>query len=252
MLAAALVGLALLAVPLVALLVRVPWSAVPRLVTDPDVADALRLSLLTSGAAALLAALLGVPLAYLLARVDFPGRRLARGLVVLPMILPPVVGGLALLMAFGRRGVLGGFLESAFDLSLPFTTAAVVVAQTFVALPFLVLTVEGGLRSLDRRYEEASATLGAGPWVTFRRVTLPLLTPAIGAGAVLAWARALGEFGATITFAGNVPGRTTTMPTQVFLTLQSRPEEALTLSVLLLAVSLGLIIGMRERWFHRP
>src|SRR5690242_12758138 len=166
----------------------------------------MRLSLVASLSATLIAVVLGVPLAWILARLQFPGRALLRGLTLLPMVLPPVVGGVALLFAFGRAGVIGGWLERWFGIHLPFTTAGAIMAETFVAMPFLVVTVEAGLRQMDRRFEDAARTLGARRWTVFWRVTLPLIRPALIAGAVLSWARALGEFGATITFAGNFPG----------------------------------------------
>jgi molybdate transport system permease protein len=159
-----------------------------------------------------------------------------------------VVGGVALLLAFGRRGILGSWLDATFGITLPFTTTAVVMAQSFVAMPFLVIAVEGALRGADTRYEEASATLGAGRWTTFRRVTLPLVAPGVAAGAVLCWARALGEFGATITFAGNFPGRTQTMPVAVYLALETDPSAAIVLSLLLLVVSVVILASLRDRW----
>jgi molybdate transport system permease protein len=212
------------------------------------VRDALRLSLVCSLSATALSAALGVPLAWVLARSEFPGRRLVRALTTLPMVLPPVVGGVALLLAFGRRGLVGQWLYQWFGVQLPFTTAGAVLAETFVAMPFLVLTAEAGFRSADRRLEEAARTLGARPGTVFRRVTLPLVGPSLAAGAVLCWARALGEFGATITFAGNFPGRTQTTPLKVFLLLESRPDAAIVLSLVLLAVSLVVLVGLRTRW----
>jgi len=164
------------------------------------------------------------------------------------MVLPPVVGGIALLLAFGRRGVLGAWLDSTFGVRLPFTMAGVIMAETFVAMPFLVLTVEAGLRSMDRRYEEAARTLGASRWRVFLRVTMPLIAPSLVAGAVLCWARALGEFGATITFAGNFPGVTQTMPLAVYLLLESNQQASFLLSLLLLGVSLAVLVGLRHRW----
>jgi molybdate transport system permease protein len=175
-------------------------------------------------------------------------RRLLRALTTLPMVLPPVVGGVALLLAFGRRGLIGAPLLQLFGIQIPFTTAAAVMAETFVAMPFLVIAVEAGLRSLDRRYEEAARALGAGGWTVLTRVTIPLLRPAIFSGAVLCWARALGEFGATITFAGNLPGRTQTIPLAVYIALETHPEGAIVLSLVLLAVSLAILVGMRDRW----
>jgi len=202
----------------------------------------------TSLSATALSILLGVPLAMVYARARFRGLRVVRALTTLPMVLPPVVGGVALLVAFGRRGIVGQFLDSAFGIRIPFTTAAAVLAATFVAMPFLVLTVEAGLRSMDRRYEEAARSLGAGRWMVFRRVTLPLVAPSLYAGAVLCWARALGEFGATITFAGNVPGSTQTLPLAVYLALETRPEAAIALSLVLLLLSLVVLVALRDRY----
>ena len=235
-------------VPLVGLVVRTPWGDALTELTAPETLEALRLSLVASLSATTLALLMGVPLAWVYARIEFPGRNLLRALTTLPMVLPPVVGGFALLLAFGRRGLLGGWLDSAFGITLPFTTAGAVMAETFVAMPFLVLTVEAGLRSMDRRYEEAARTLGAGRWTVFSRVTMPLIAPSLLAGAVLCWARALGEFGATITFAGNFPGVTQTMPLAVYLLLETNPEASFVLSLVLLCVSVGVLVGLRHRW----
>jgi molybdate transport system permease protein len=243
----ATIAAAFLVLPLLGLLIRAPWSGLPRLLTDPLVAEALRLSLLSAVLATALSLVFGVPLAWVLARAEFPGKVLLRALVTVPLVLPPVVGGVALLLAFGRRGIVGRYLDSWFDYTIPFTTTAVVLAETFVAMPFLVLTVEGALRAADRRFEEASATLGASRWTTFRRVTLPLIAPSVLAGAVLCWARALGEFGATITFAGNYPGTTQTMPLAVYLALESDPEAAIALSLVLLAVSVAILVALRDR-----
>ncbi|WSM79415.1 ABC transporter permease [Streptomyces cellulosae] len=248
LLAPALLGLAFLLVPLLALVVRAPWSDLPEQLTSPAVWDALRLSLVCATTATALSLVVGVPLAWLLARTDFPGRSLVRALVTLPLVLPPVVGGVALLLALGRNGIVGQWLDEWFGITLPFTTAGVVLAETFVALPFLVISVEGTLRAADPRFEEAAATLGASRFTTFRRVTLPLIAPGVAAGAVLAWARALGEFGATITFAGNFPGRTQTMPLAVYLALQNDPAAAIALSLVLLAVSVAVLAGLRDRW----
>ena len=195
-----------------------------------------------------LSILFGVPLAWLLARVRFPGRAAVRALCTLSMVLPPVVGGVALFFALGRRGLVGQWLDRWFDIRLPFTTTAVVVAQTFVAMPFLVITVEAALRQLDPRYEDAARTLGASRWYAFRRVTLPAIRPALIAGAVLAWARALGEFGATITFAGNFPRTTQTLPLLTYLKLESNPPEAIIISLLLMTVSFAVLIVLRDRW----
>jgi len=244
----ALAGLAFLTLPLAGLLLRTPWGQLPARLTAPGVLDALRLSLLTATAATVLCLLLGVPLAWLLARTRFPGRGLIRALVTVPLVLPPVVGGVALLLVYGRRGLVGGWLDSAFGVTLPFTTTAVVLAEAFVAMPFLIIAVEGALRGADPRYEEAAATLGASRWTTFRRVTLPMVGPGIAAGSVLCWARALGEFGATITFAGNFPGRTQTMPLAVYLALEQDLDAAIVLSLLLLTVSVVILAGLRDRW----
>nr|WP_155829795.1 ABC transporter permease [Glycomyces tenuis] len=248
----ALLGLAFLTLPLAGLLIRAPWSTMPQRLAEPEVLEALRLSVFTATAATVLCLVFGVPLAWLLARVDFRGKGLVRALVTVPLVLPPVVGGVALLLVFGRNGLVGGWLDEAFGVSLPFTTAGVVAAMAFVAMPFLVVSVEGALRGADARYEEAAATLGAGRWTVFTRVTLPLVAPGIAAGAVLSWARALGEFGATITFAGNFPGRTQTMPLAVYLALETDLEAAIVLSLILLAVSVTVLACLRDRWTAAP
>jgi molybdate transport system permease protein len=246
----ATLGALFLLVPLIAILVRAPWSALPRVLSDSHVLTALRLSLESATAATVVSLLLGVPLAWALARVRRRGVAVLRALVTLPLVLPPVVGGVALLLALGRRGLVGEHLSSWFGISLPFSTPGVVVAETFVAMPFLVITVEGAFRAADRGLEEAAATLGASRLAVFRRVTLPLVAPSLAAGAVLCWARALGEFGATITFAGNFPGRTQTMPLAVYLALESDPDAAIALSLVLLAVSVLVLAGLRDRWLR--
>jgi len=235
--------------PLVGLLWKAPWSHVVDDLATSTVGTALRLSLVCSLGAMAISALLGIPLAWVLARVDLPGRNLLRALTMLPMVLPPVVGGVALLLAFGRNGLVGQWLYKATGFSLPFTTAGAMLAEAFVAMPFLVLTVEAGLRSADRRLEDAAATLGATRWMTFRRVTIPLVAPSLFAGLALAWARALGEFGATITFAGNFPGTTQTVPLAVYVALESQPDVAIVLSLLLLALSIVVLVSLRDRWF---
>ena len=245
---AAAAAVALVALPLAGLLQRTSWSTLGEDLTTPVALDALRLSLVCSVAAAALSVLIGLPLAWVLARVPFRGRSLVRGLVLLPLVLPPVVGGVALLSAFSRRGLVGTYLYDWFGVQLTFTTAGAILAETFVALPFFVITAEAGLRSVDRRLEDLAATLGASPARVRREVTLPLVAPSLVAGAVLAWARALGEFGATITFAGNVAGRTQTLPLAVYLELDSNPEVAVALSLVLLVVSLVVIVALRERW----
>jgi molybdate transport system permease protein len=245
----AAVGVAFLAIPLAAVVLRAPWRTLATHLSDPGVLTALRLSLVCSLGAVALSIVLGTPLAWLLARVAFRGRNLVRALVIMPMVLPPVVGGVALLLAFGRHGLVGQWLDRALGVTLPFTTTGAVVAEAFVAMPFFVITLEAGLRAGGRRYEDAAATLGAGRWTTFLKVTLPLAVPSIIAGAALAWARALGEFGATITFAGNLPGTTQTLPLAVYLALQNDAETAMALSLVLLAVSLVILVALRRRWF---
>lgn len=246
----ALVAVLFLMVPVAALLVRAPWGALGRILSGSEVVDALRLSLGCATAAMLISLILGVPLAWLLARGRWRGISLLRALVTLPLVLPPVVGGVALLLAFGRQGVVGRTLEDWTGVTLPFTTAGVIMAETFVAMPFLVITVEGAFRAADRGFEEAAVTLGASRLTVFRRVTLPLIGPSLVAGSVLCWARALGEFGATITFAGNFPGRTQTMPLAVYLAMESDPDAAIALSLVLLVVSIVVLVGLRGRWLR--
>ncbi len=247
------VGLAFLVLPLAGLLVRTPWSTLLERLAAPGVLTALRLSLQTATIATIICVLLGVPLAWLLARVEFPGRKLIRALITVPLVLPPVVGGVALLLVFGRRGLVGAWMYNTLGIQVPFTTTAVVIAEAFVAMPFLVIAVEGALRGSDTRYEEAAATLGASRWTAFRRVTLPLVAPGIAAGAVLCWARALGEFGATITFAGNYPGITQTMPLAVYMALETGElQNAIVLSLVLLTVSVTILVSLRDRWLTTP
>lgn len=248
----AAVAVAFFALPFLGLLWRVPFGDAWSLLTSETSLTALRLSIETSVAATVLSIVLGVPLAWVLARWGFPGRRVVRALCLLSLVLPPVVGGVALFAAFGRRGILGDPLFDWFGVRLPFSTAGVVLAQTFIAMPFLVLTVEAALRGLDRRDEDAARSLGASQWYAFRRVTLPSIRPALIAGAVLAWARALGEFGATITFAGNFPGRTQTVPLSVYLALESNPGQALVLSLLMIGVSFVVLLSLRDRWLGTP
>jgi molybdate transport system permease protein len=244
----AVMAVALVALPLVGLLLRTPWSDLGPVLSSSDVQEALRLSAECSFGALGVSLVLGVPLAWVLARVSFPGRKLVRALVTLPMVLPPVVGGVALLFAFGRHGLVGQYLAWIPGFPAPFTTGAVILAEAFVAMPFLVITTEAGLRQMDMRFEEAAATLGAGYWRRLWTVTVPLVTPSLAAGAALCWARALGEFGATITFAGNLPGRTQTMPTAIYVLLESNPEHAIAVSLVLVAVSLAALVALRERW----
>ena len=252
LLALAAAGLLLFLLPLAGLVARAPWDQVGPALVAPETLTALELSIFCSVTATAAALILGIPLALLLSRTTGTLRAVLRALTTLPMVLPPVVGGVALLLAFGRAGLAGAPLHALFGLQIPFTTGAAVMAETFVAMPFLVIAVEGGLRSLDHRYEEAARALGAGAWKVFMRVTLPLLRPAIFSGAVLCWARALGEFGATITFAGNLPGTTQTVPLAVYVALETRPEGAVALSLILLAVSLAVLVGLRDRWLGAP
>ncbi|MEZ5974988.1 MAG: molybdate ABC transporter permease subunit [Planctomycetota bacterium] len=245
----ALLAAALFALPLAGLALRTPWS---RLISEsmrPEVRTSLLLSLQSSLGAAGICLVLGLPLAAWLADGKSPLRTWVRALVLLPMVLPPVVGGLALLTAFGRSGILGAPLFALTGKALPCTPFAVILAEAYVAMPFFVLAVEGGLRTLDRRPIEAAATLGATPWRTFTTVTLPLLAPVLGAGLLVAWARALGEFGATITFAGNLEGSTRTLPLAVYSALESDPDGALVLGLVLVGCSLAVLIVLRKRWF---
>ena len=245
---AAALAVTLLALPLAGLVWRAPWSSAWEVLNSDPAGDALRLSMITSLAATAISLLLGVPLAWVQARVEYPGKRIVRALTTLPMVLPPVVGGVALLLALGRRGLVGRELDR-IGVNLPFTTAGAIVAETFVAMPFLVLTLEAAFRGSDRRLEDAARTLGARPFAVFRRVTLPLVAPSLVAGTVLCWARALGEFGATITFAGNLQGTTQTLPLFVYVKLEgSDPESAIVLSLVLMAISLAVLIGLRDRW----
>ena len=235
---------ALLGLPLASLILRVPPGGLVTRLQDPLITDALRLSLVTSVASTVVIVALGLPVAYLLATREFAGKRLVEAFIDLPMVLPPTVAGVALLTAFGRNGLAGGAL-SALGITLPFTTLGVVVAQAFVAAPFFIGAARAGFAEVDRKYLDAAATLGAPPGYAFVAVLAPLASPALLAGAAMSWARALGEFGATITFAGNMPGVTQTMPLAVYLALQSDLEAAVTLSVLLLLVSLTVLLTIR-------
>ncbi|NLF05761.1 MAG: molybdate ABC transporter permease subunit [Actinomycetales bacterium] len=244
----AVLALAFLVLPLVGLTLRAPWGRLGEILTSTPVRQSLTLSLWTSLAATAIAVVLGVPLAWLLARGEFPARRLVQAAVTLPLVLPPVVGGVALLGVFGRCGLLGASLYDAFGITITFTPAAVILAQVFVAMPFLVVSVEGALRGADLRFDEAAASLGASRWTTMRRVTLPLIAPSVAAGAVLTWARALGELGATITFAGSFPGRTQTLPLTVYSALETDPDAAIALSLVLLVVCLAVLVVLRGHW----
>ncbi len=244
------VGLVLLVLPLVGLVLRAPWAELPALLVSEAVLEALALSLGTATASTVACLVLGIPLAALLTHsvhwATVP-RRLLRAAITVPLVLPPVVGGIALLLLLGRRGLVGEWLAGA-GITLPFTPPAVVIAQTFVALPFLVFAVEGALRSADRRAEAAAASLGASPAQVFRLVTLPLIAPGVAAGAVLCFTRALGEFGATITFAGSFPGVTRTLPIASYLAMNSDPDTAIALALVLLAVSVAVLLALRDRW----
>ena len=246
----AAVALALLVLPLLGILLSAPWAQLPALLVAPETLQALGLSVLTGAISTALCLTLGIPLAVALARsVSWPvvPRRLLRAAVTIPLVLPPVVGGLALLLLLGRTGVLGRYL-AVVGVTVPFTTGAVVIAQTFVAMPFLVFAVEGALRGADRRVELAAASLGASPGQVFRTVTVPLVAPGIAAGAVLCFARALGEFGATITFAGSYPGVTRTLPIASYLASQTDLNQSIALALVLLVVSVAVLLGLRDRW----
>ncbi len=232
----------LVLLPLVAIVSRVRWSSFLALVTSPSSLTALELSLRTSAVATLLCVLLGVPMALVLARSEFRGQRLLRSLVLLPLVLPPVVGGIALLYTFGRRGLLGEQLD-ALGIQIAFSTTAVVLAQTFVSLPYLVVSLEGAVRTAGQRHEAVAATLGARPSLVLRRVTLPIVAPGLLSGAVLSFARALGEFGATLTFAGSLEGVTRTLPLEIYLQRETDPDAAVALSLVLVVVAV-LVVGL--------
>ncbi|MBB5153823.1 molybdate transport system permease protein [Saccharopolyspora phatthalungensis] len=244
--APAVLALALVVLPVLGLLTRVDPARLPELLLSPAALDALWLSVITGLISTALALVLGGPLALVLARSRMRGLRVVRALVLLPLVLPPVVGGLALLYLLGRTGPIGQWLDAA-GLRLPYTTTAVVLAQTFVAMPFLVVGLEGALRTAGGRYEQVAATLGAGPWLAFRRVTVPLLLPALGSSLVLTFARALGEFGATITFAGSLQGTTRTLPLAIYTTAQSDVDAAVAMSLLLVVVALLVIVVARPK-----
>lgn len=247
--APAAVAVLFLTLPLLAVLLRVPWATLPARLSSDFVRDALVLSLVCASAATVVCTVIGVPLGFLLARSDGKLGSLVRALVTVPLVMPPVVGGIALLYAFGRNGLLGGPVYDATGLTLPYSTAGVIVAEAFVALPFLVISVEGVVRSTDPRFAEVAAALGAKPWTVLRRVWIPLARNGIVAGAVLAWARALGEFGATITFAGSLQGRTQTLPLAAYVALYgSNSDDALVLALLLIVVSVVVLFALRGRW----
>lgn len=242
----AAIGVLFVLLPLVAILARVQWSNFWSLISSTSSVAALELSLRTSTASAITCVVLGVPMALVLARSRLPGLRVARSFVLLPLVLPPVVGGIALLYTFGRQGLLGHSLEL-MGMQIAFSTTAVVIAQTFVALPFLVLSLEGALRTAGRRYEAVAATLGAPPTTVLFRVTLPLVLPGLVSGAVLAFARALGEFGATLTFAGSLQGVTRTLPLEIYLQRETDPDAAVALSLVLVVVAVLIVLVTRGR-----
>jgi molybdate transport system permease protein len=252
----AIVGFLFLLLPTLGLLIRVPWSDLVHIYSHDqsssgvDVSAALRLSVVTSTVTAVVSLLLGVPLAWMLARVHLPGRALIRAVVLLPLVLPPVVGGLALLLTFGSKGVAGRYLDEWFGVTLSFSRTGIVIAQTFVAMPFLVITVEAAFRTANRELEDAAATDGATRNQIFRHITLPLVVPALVAGTVLCWARALGEFGATLLFAGNVVDRTQTGPTAVLTAFQTSPQEAVALALPLMLVAVVVLAALREKWLR--
>ncbi len=245
------VGAALILIPLAAILLRIDWAHFIPLITSESSRAALWLSVKTATASTGLCVLLGVPMAITLARGTFPGLRFLRAVVLLPLVLPPVVSGIALLYAFGRYGLLGRYLE-AFDIRIAFTTAAVVLAQTFVSLPFLVVSLEGAVRSAGNRYESVAAMLGGRPTTVLRTVTLPLVLPGLISGAVLAFARSLGEFGATLTFAGSLQGVTRTLPLEIYLQRETDAEAALALSLLLIIVAALIVIASASRRLSGP
>ena len=246
----AAVAVALVVAPLLGLLAGTEWAQLPARLTDPVVRPALWLSLVTTVATVLVCLVLGTPLAWLLSRAEGRTATWLRAVLTVPVVLPPVVGGVALLLVYGRNGLVGGTLLEVFGVRIPFTPVAVVLAQVFVSLPFFVLAAEGSMRGIDRRVLDVAATLGASPARVLLRVALPLAAPGIASGAALAWARALGEFGATITFAGNFPGRTQTAPLAVYVALQEDPQTAVALSLALLAVSVLVLGLLRGRWMR--
>ena len=246
----ATVGALFVALPLAALLIRAPWSHLADELSSSGAWTALRLSIVVSLSAAALSLILGAPVAWVLARSSIPARSVLRAVVILPLVLPPVVGGVGLLAALGRSGIVGRWLES-IGIQLTFTIWGAIAATTFVSIPLVILAVESGLRSLDQRFEQAASAMGASRTYVLRRVTLPLLRPQLAAGLVLAWARALGEFGATTTFAGNLAGRTQTLPLAIYQTRQTDPGAAILTSLLLVGLSLIVLVAMRDRIFAR-
>ncbi|MFN0204783.1 MAG: ABC transporter permease [Planctomycetota bacterium] len=234
--------------PFAALIYKINWNYFIEDIGSPEIRSALVLSIVCSTAATILSVLLGFPLAWVLARAEFRGKELLRILILIPAVLPPIVGGVALMMAFGRSGVFGPALEELFNIRLPFTTAAVIIAETFIAMPLFVFSAEAGFRAIGARYDEAAATLGAGPWRRICFISIPLLGPWLVPGAALCWARALGELGATLTFAGSFPGTTQTMPLATLLALESKPDSAAAMGFVLLLISIVILFATRRYW----
>jgi molybdate transport system permease protein len=248
----AVVAAVFLAVPAIALIERAPWSDIGPIYRQFRFWDALRISMVVSLESTALCLLFGTPLGWVLARRAFPGKAVLRAFVTLPLVLPPVVGGVAIFFAFGRNGIVGRYLQEWFGISLPFTQFGIVLAAAFVAMPFLIVTIEGAFRSSDRGLEEAAATLGASRLRVFLQVTIPLVMPSLIAGAILCWARAIGEFGATAIFGGNNPGSTQTLPTLVYSVFQvtGDPAAATALSLPLMAVALVVLVALRDKWLR--
>ena len=244
----AAVAAVFVALPIIGLAVRMPWSDAWSLLSSSTVRRAAWVSVSTSTVAAVVSCVFGVPLAWLLARRNGRVTGLVRSVVITPMVMPPVVAGIALLTVFGRRGVIGQSLNDWWGISIPFTRTAVVMAQVLVAMPFLVVAVESAFRQLDTGLEDAARTLGARPWTVFSRIALPAARGAVGAGAALAWARSLGEFGASITFAGSFPGRTQTLPMSVYELVSTDYRLSLVLSFVMMSVAVAVIAALRGRW----
>jgi molybdate transport system permease protein len=241
----AAIGAVFILLPLVGTIAHVDWAQFIPLITSTSSLDALALSLETAGASTILCLIFGIPISIVLSRTTFPGQRIVRSLVLLPLVLPPVVGGIALLYTYGRFGLLGSTM-SFFGIQIAFSTTAVILAQTFVSIPFLILSFEGALRSAGTQYEAIAATLGARPTTVLFRVTLPMLAPALISGAILSFARALGEFGATITFAGSLQGTTQTLPLDLYFQLENSPNTAVALSLVLVAVAI-IVVSLTYR-----
>jgi molybdate transport system permease protein len=242
----AMIGAMLVIVPMVAILLKIDWPHFIPLITSESSRAALVLSLKTAAASTAVCVMIGVPMALVLARGKFPGQSILRALVLLPLVLPPVVGGIALLYTFGRQGLLGHQLE-VLGIRIAFSTTAVILAQSFVSLPFLVVSLEGALRTAGNNYESIAATLGGRPTTVLRTVTLPLVIPGLMSGAVLAFARSLGEFGATLTFAGSLQGVTRTLPLEIYLQRETDPDAAVALSLLLIVVAAIIVVASAAR-----